>query len=83
MLQFVAKVERALTRGRCGAEDVAVAAVLKAETLSQLLGCHREIAGGDVGARDACQSPGQFLLVHRGHGIDGKAPSGKVHNDII
>ena len=63
-LEFVADVEAVFTRGDCGAEDVGVAAVLQSQALPQLLGCHREVAGSDVGLCDASKGLFQLLFFH-------------------
>ena len=48
----------------CGAEQVSVATVFELQPLPQLLGCHREVTGSDVGLCDASKGLFQLLLVH-------------------
>ena len=77
---FLAEVQQPLARSRRGPEDIAFAAVLQAQALSQLLSCHREVTRGDIGSGDTFEGMSQFLLVHRCDGDNGETAARKFLN---
>ena len=79
---FLAEVQQSLSHSSGRAEDIAIAAVLQFQALSQLLGGHREVARGDIGAGDSFDGMSQFLLTHGGDGVDGETAARKFLNEV-
>ena len=59
-------------------EKIEVAAFFQFQALSEFGYRHGEIAHGDIGAFDACESGFQFALVHRSGLLDDETTAWKV-----